>query len=128
VTKEDLPPGQPGDPVGRVGPAGKTEANVYRALATHGRVFVIVNFRFACGGPIRQSGGQGRAAEDRALADLSADGFWIMARAAVNGISGPHLMGYASIEGVRKLESQSEVGGIGLEGPPIQIPKVTRRR
>jgi hypothetical protein len=76
VTKDDLPPAQPGHPVGRVGPGGKTEANVYRALAIHGRVCVPVGFNFARRGPIQESGGQGRKLEDTVLATLDAYAAW----------------------------------------------------
>jgi hypothetical protein len=129
VTREDLPTPQPGEATGREASGRKTEADVYRALALHGRVLVIVNFNFARQGPIRQSGGQGRAAEDRVLAVLTANDFWVLSRTAVNSVNSPLLMGYVNPEGLKKLEQQPEVLGIGLEGPPIRMPNdMTIRR
>lgn len=121
VTRDDLPAARAGDPAtqpaqGRFwGNGGKVEADVYRALALHERVFVMVSLREATADErLADQVGKGRAIEEPVLKALSAREFWLQYRTAIRSSSGPLLMGEVTKEGLEKLVARPEVDGIGL--------------
>ncbi len=120
VVKEDLPPPKAGDPAtqparGRFwGSGGKVEADVYRALAKHGRVFVVVNVSDPGKAPplSPERFAEVRGVEDGVLCALTANDLWV----TDTTLSFPSIAGYVNTDGLNKLVAQDTVTGIGLDG------------
>jgi hypothetical protein len=132
VTKDDLPPLQPGGPgtqpaEGR-GSDGKVEAHVYQAVALHERVFVSVivqeSYPPLAKAPQErnQAEAESRMIVDRVLSSLTADEFWLQSRFSV------HAGGLVNREGLAKLASLPDVRGVALDArfrvdPPLRGEK-----
>lgn len=130
VFKVDLPALKPGDPStqpaqGRFWKAGgKVEVEVYQALGMRERLPVIVTLNCAgLDGPLTNEWlARNSEVEDRVLASMTAQEFWLGARCDCL------MFGLVNKEALRILENHPDVEGVGIEDAPIRVPDVRRRR
>lgn len=124
IYKDDLPPAEPGEGADEPGVAeGKVDPDVYRAFALTDRVYVSVYLRGKESLPkltdvpsemwtrdrLREAAV--KELQDRFLATVSADEFWVWSREPADlGISG-----YVNQEGLRKLREHPNVQRVYLQ-------------
>jgi hypothetical protein len=129
IISDDLPPATAGDPAtqpahGRFwGSGGKVEADVYRALALHHRVYVTSAIdQAAIEDEDERMPGWARQVEDAVLSRLTANEFWVWSRTGIHSRGGPRIRGLVNAKGLQKLVSCPELTAVALnrrlEGAP----------
>jgi hypothetical protein len=115
VASEDLPPGAQGDSTLRA-PDGKVQADVYRAVALKGRVFVLVSLKES---PLEAGAqrevGAARNVEERLLSAVSADQFWVVRRSPMGSARAPFLTGFVNSSGLATLQGHPLLKSVALD-------------